>query len=400
MKNSARKTLWFLSLPLAACMALYLAWPSLAENGPPSTRESPGTMSSPVSAQEHRIDLSDTQVKLIKVETVSAHDFIQKQDALGNVAFNDDRTVQVFPPYAGKITEIFSDVGRDVAKGAPLYAIDSPDLQQAESALIAAAGMKELTRQALERARTLYATQGIAQKDLQQAISDNQTALGNYSSAYDALRIFGKSPRQIEQLLQQKKVDARLVVYSPLAGRIIGRSAAMGTLTQPGNAPAPFAVADLSTLWMIANVTENDVTTLSLGQTVEVTLTAFPGRIFRGRVTRIGTALDPNTHRLPVRTELNDPSHELHPGMLANFVIQTSHGIHAPGLPLDAVVREGDGTLSVWTTTDRRRFFKRSIRIGLQQDGLYQVISGVQPGEMVAGEGAIFLSHAFETETR
>lgn len=381
-------------------MALYFAWPSLADNGPAPAPTTVGGSASAVSAQEHRIDLSTTQVRLIEVETVADHDFIQKQDALGNVAFNDDRSVQVFPPYAGKITEIYSDVGRDVAKGAPLYAIDSPDLQQAESTLIAAAGVKDLTQQALDRARTLYAAQGIAQKDLQQALSDHQTALGNYSSAADALRIFGKSQHQIEQLIQNKKVDARLMVYSPLAGRITSRNAAIGTLTQPGNAPAPFVVSDLSTLWMIANVTESDVTTLALGQILDVTLTAFPGRHFRGHVTYIGTALDPNTHRLPVRTEISDPTHELHPGMLANFIIQTSHVLHAPGLPLDAVVREGDGTLSVWTTTDRRRFFKRSIQIGLQQDGLYQVISGIKPGEMVASKGAIFLSHAYETETR
>ena len=396
MKKPARKALWLVALPLSAGMILYLAWPSRAENGPTSLPAS----SSTVSAQEHRIDLSATQIKSVQVETVSVHDFIQKQEALGNVALNDDQTVQIFPPYAGKITEIYSDLGHDVAKGAPLYAIDSPDLQQAESTLIAAAGVLELTQQALERARALYAAQGIAQKDLQQAISDSQTATGNYSSAYDALRIFGKTPRQIEDLLRQKKVDARLVVFCPLAGRVVARNAAIGTLTQPGNAPAPLVVADISTLWMIANVTETDVTGIGLGQSVEVALTAFPGRTFQGHVTYIGTALDPNTHRLPVRTEIKDPTHELHPGMLASFVIQTSRVIHAPGLPQDAVVREGDGTLSIWITTDRHRFFKRSIRIGLQQDGLYQVVSGVQPGELVATEGAIFLSHAFETETR
>ncbi len=400
MKNSARKALWLLALPLTTSMILYLAWPSRAENGPSIAPGTLGNPSSQVSAQERRIDLSDSQVKLIKVETVSAHDFIQKQEALGNVALNDDRTVQIFPPYPGKITAIFSDLGHDVPKGAPLYVIDSPDLQQAESTLIAAAGVLDLTRQALERARALYAAQGMAQKDLQQAQSDNQTAIGNYSSAYDALRIFGKTPRQIEEIIQQKKVDAHLVVSSPLTGRVVARNAAIGTLTQPGNAPAPFVVADLSTLWMMANVTETDVSALALGQTVEITLPAFPGRTFQGHVTYIATTLDPNTRRLPVRTEIKDPSHELHPGMLANFVIQTSHVIHAPGLPLDAVVREGDGTLSIWITTDRHRFFKRSLRIGMQQDGLYQVVSGVQPGEMVAGEGAIFLSHAFETETR
>ncbi len=319
---------------------------------------------------------------------------------MGSIAFNDDKSVQVFPTYAGKITEVFSDVGRDVEKGQPLYAVDSPDLLQAESTLISAASVRELTTRALDRARQLFEVQGISQKDLQQAISDQQSAEGAYKAARDAVRIFGKSESQIDALIANRHIDASLLVRSPISGRVVSRNAAPGTLTQPGTAPAPFTVADISLLWMLANVPESNVPMLRAGQSVEVRLMAYPDRLFQGKITNIGAAVDPGTHRVLVRSEVQDAKHELRPGMLANFVIQAGEAKRSPAVPLDGIVREGDGTMTAWVTTDRHRFFKRTVTLGLQQDGAYQILTGLMPGEIVASEGAIFLSHAYETETR
>ncbi|MDE2258946.1 MAG: efflux RND transporter periplasmic adaptor subunit, partial [Betaproteobacteria bacterium] len=153
-------------------------------------------------------------------------------------------------------------------------------------------------------------------------------------------------------------------------------------------------------MWMLANVPESDVPVLRLGQAVEVRLMAYPDRVFQGKITNIGAAVDSDTHRVLVRSEIQDTKHELRSGMLANFVIQASEASRSPAVLYDGVVREGDGTMTVWSTTDHHRFFKRTVTIGLQQDGHYQILTGVMPGEMVASEGAIFLSHAYETETR
>jgi cobalt-zinc-cadmium efflux system membrane fusion protein len=153
-------------------------------------------------------------------------------------------------------------------------------------------------------------------------------------------------------------------------------------------------------MWMLANVAESDSPDFKAGQEVKVRIMAFPSRLFDGRISTISSTVDPITHRVWVRSEVADPQHELRAGMFATFVIRTGDPIRAIAVPLDGVVREGDGSMTVWVTADRRRFTKRTVRIGLQQDGYRQLLEGLQPGELVATEGALFLSNALATASR
>jgi cobalt-zinc-cadmium efflux system membrane fusion protein len=152
-------------------------------------------------------------------------------------------------------------------------------------------------------------------------------------------------------------------------------------------------------MWMLANVAESDSPDFKVGQEVKVRIMAFPDRVFDGKITTISSTVDPNTHRVWVRSEVADPRHELRAGMFATFIIRTGDPIHAVAVPLDGVVREGDGTMIAWVTADRRRFTRRSVTIGLQQDGYRQILQGLQAGELVATEGALFLSNALATES-
>jgi membrane fusion protein, heavy metal efflux system len=187
--------------------------------------------------------------------------------------------------------------------------------------------------------------------------------------------------------------DPTLVVPSPISGRITARNAAPGLLVQPGNAPAPFTVADINIMWMLANVAETDSPAFRVGQQVQVKISAFPDRMFDGRITTIGAMVDPSTRRVLVRSEINDPQHELRSGMFANFTISVAAPARSPAVPLAGVAREGDGTQTIWVTADRRLFTRRTVRIGEQSDGYRQILEGVQVGELVATEGAIFLSN-------
>jgi cobalt-zinc-cadmium efflux system membrane fusion protein len=211
------------------------------------------------------------------------------------------------------------------------------------------------------------------------------------------VRIFGKTDSDIDHIVAQRMADPTLVVPSPISGRITARNAAPGLFVQPGNAPAPYAVADIDTMWMLANVAEADSPAFRVGQQVQVKIGAFPGRVFDGKVTTIGATVDPNTRRVLVRSEINDPQHELRSGMFANFVIRVGEPVRSPGIPIDGVVREGDGTQTVWVTADRRRFSKRTVKIGLERDGYRQILDGVHAGELAATEGAIFLSNELST---
>jgi membrane fusion protein, heavy metal efflux system len=343
--------------------------------------------------QAQFVDLSEKQAGAVKIGTVESRDFALLKTAVGTIDFNENMLVQVFSQYPGKILKAFYNLGDEVKQGDILFTIDSPDLLQAESNLLATAGVLELQRRTLARVTGLLKTGGSAQKDVDQATSDEQTAEGNFKAARNAVRIFGKTDQEVDQILAARRVDSTLLVPSPISGRIVARNAAPGFLTQPGTPPPPFQVADLSTMWMLANVIESDAPAYKVGQEVEVRVPAYPDTVFKGHVTTVGSMIDPNTHRQLVRSEIDDPQHLLRSGMFASFVIHVGDPVPSLAVPNEGVVREGDGTMTVWVTTDRRRFTKRTVKIGLQQDGWTQILEALQPGETVVTDGAVFLSN-------
>ncbi len=239
---------------------------------------------------------------------------------------------------------------------------EDPAIVQAESTVLGAAATLELTRKELERARVLYGTEGVSARELEQATSDEQTAAAALAAARIALHALGKSDAQIDELIAAGKVDA-----------------------PPG--------ARGGTQWVEVNVAESDVSDIHPHQPVEVTVPAYPGRVFKGSVYRIYATVDPSLHRQTVRCEVADPRHELSPGMLSTVTIALRPPIQALAIPANGVVREGDGTMTAWVTTDRRRYTQRIIEIGLTEDGEVQILAGVHPDELVVTDGAIFLDN-------
>lgn len=345
---------------------------------------------------EASVELSPAQLEAIKIQPVGTWPFAIEKEAVGTISFVDDLSVEVFPPYQGKLLQTFVELGDEAQKDQPLYTIDSPDLIQAESTLIGAAATFALTSKELARVKDLNGTNGVSQRELEQATSDQQTAEGALKAARDAVRVFGKTEAEMDRLVATRKIDPALVVRSPVTGEVTAYNAPPGLLVQPGTAPAPFTVANTSVKWMLANVTESDSPFFHLGQTVEARVMAYPDRVFTGKIAKVYAAVDPATHRVTVRSEIADSKHELRPGMLAGFVIRVQDPVESTAIPMTGVVRNGDGTMAAWVTTDRHRFLQRIIKVGLQKDGHYQVIEGLQRGELAVTEGAIFLSNMLE----
>ena len=321
------------------------------------------------------LDLSTSQLNTIKIEPVRTHLFPVEKEAVGNISFADDLSVQVYPSYQGKIIKSLVELGDQVQKGQPLYTIDSPDLIQAESTLIGAAATMELTSKELARAKDLYTTNvGVPQRELEQAISDEQTAEGALKAARDAVRVFGKSDTEIDQIISSRKIDPVLVVPSPILGQITSFDGPPGLFVQPGNPPAPYTVSNVSLKWMLADVVESELPLFHLGQSVQVKVMAYPDHVFRGKISKIYAAVDPDTHRATVRSEIADPKNELRPGMLANFVIRVQNPVEGIAVPANGVVREADGTMTAWVTTDRHHFVQRVVKTGLRTDGQVQIL--------------------------
>jgi cobalt-zinc-cadmium efflux system membrane fusion protein len=384
---------------VAAAVVVALAgwWLFAGPSAPPPPSEKAASKGrAPAQAAKVVVELTERQAAAIQVGTVGQATFAIAKQAVGNIDFNQNRLVQVFTPYAGRIIAAQANVGDRVLRGQTLFTIDSPDLLTAESSLIAAAGVFTLQSRNLVRLKAILAGGGGAQKDVDQTTSDQQTAEGALKAARDAVRIFGKTEEEIDRIVAERRIDSVLVVRSPIAGLVTQRTAAPGLYVQPGSAPAPITVADTSTMWMVANVPEADSARLRTGQQVKVRVSALPDRTFDGMVAVVGASVDANTRRVMVRSEIRDPDGLLRAGMFATFTIQLGDVPDQPAVPDTAVVREADGSMTVWVTTDRRRFEKRTVKTGLRQRGLTQILEGLQPGELTATDGAVFISNKLE----
>jgi cobalt-zinc-cadmium efflux system membrane fusion protein len=382
---------FWISILAAAALAGVLWFGLLLFGG---TSEAPNrTQRAPIQSRDLEVELTENQVASLKFAFAAEATFSLERSAVGNIDFNQNMLVQVFTPNPGRIILAFANVGDRVRKGQILFAVDSPDLLTAESNLIQAAGVLTLQNANLKRLTETQRSGGGAQKDVDQARSDQQTAEGNLRAALDIVRIFGKTDPEIDQIIQSRKADATLIVRSPIDGIVTQRTAAPGLYVQPGNAPAPFTVSDTSTMWMVANVVESDAPLFRVGQPIKVRLGAYPERIFTGKVSVVGAQVDPATRRMLVRSDVQDPDHVLRAGMFANFTIEYDEPIRATAVPSTGVVREGDGSMSVWVTRNRRQFERRIIKSGLQQDGLTQILDGLARGELVVTDGAVFVSN-------
>lgn len=419
-RNRRRRRFWVVGAIVAAVVAGGLLIGQLGSDGFTWRRTDPGDgsgQSAPkgtgVAADPSEVALDDQQFQRMRLEPVQMRSFQVERSAIGRIAFNEDHTTPVFTAYAGRIVRLIAKPGDEVQRGSPLCEIDTPDLVQAESDFInASSGVRKaknqlaLAERNASRQRDLFSVKAIAQKDLEQAESDLRNAQsdlrgaeGTHAALRDRLRVFGKTDKDLVFLEERRQVDPHMTLVAPIGGTVTSRKVGPGQYVKPDNPDPLFTIADLSSMWLLANVAEADIPLVQLGQTVEVQVAAYPNDIFRARVTHVGAALDPVTRRVVVRAELPDPGRKLKPDMFASFRIVTSAAIQAPGVPVSAVVRDNDKTM-VWVETAPKRVARREVKLGLEQDGFFQIVGGLQAGDRVVVDGGIFLSNAEQTAAR
>ena len=239
---------------------------------------------------------------------------------------------------------------------------EDPATVQAESTLLGAAATFTLTSNVLARAQALYGTNGVSKAELEQDLSAAETAGAALKAARDAVRALGETDDDIDQMIAAGRIES-----------------------------APSLAK-----WAVANVIESDSPLIQVGQPVKIKVMAFPDRVFEGKVSKIFATVDPNTHRMEVRCEVDDPRDELRVGMLASVVIQIQKSEESVAIPVNGVVREGDGTMTAWVTTDRHRFVQRIVETGMREDGQVQILKGLQRGELVVTDGAVFLDNMLQ----
>src|SRR5215468_2660337 len=295
---------------------------------------------------------TETQWASFKLAAVRQVAFRDERMTDGKIAINEDTTTPVFSPYSGRVSRLIAKPGDHVEAGQPLFAIDASEYVQGQNDLVTAvAGVEqkksrlELAKTVEKRQRELLAIRGGALKDLEQAQSDLVNAQGDLRSAEitlaavrNRLRILGRSDEEIAQLEKIDRIGAETIVNAPIGGTVIQRKVGLGQYINTGATDPVFTVGDLSTVWLVANVRESDAPLMKVGAPVEVTVFAWPGRVFNAKLSYVAPALDPNTRRLPVRAVINNPNRELLPEMFASFRIVSGEGKLMTAVPVDAIV--------------------------------------------------------------
>jgi len=246
----------------------------------------------------------------------------------------------------------------------PLLLDQSSDLIQAESDFVTAKAQYRIAQTSAARQRDLYKVDGTALKDWQRAQADLVTASAALASARNRLRLLGKSDAEIAALERH--------------GLPTG---------------AVFSVGTQSTLWLVANVREEDSPLVHLGDPVEVRVPAWPRKPFKARIGYIAPIIDAATHRLVVGAAIQNMQGQLKPNMLANVTIIAGPAATAPAVPEQAVIHEGDMT-HVWVLRNDGSLVLRRIITGRSDGGTVEVIEGLSPGERIVTGGALFIDRA------
>lgn len=351
---------------------------------------------------------TDTQWSSLRLAPVRQVTFRDERTTDGKIANNEDTTTPVFSPYSGRITRLVAKPGDFVERGAPLYAIEASEFVQGQNDLVTAVASLEKAKSRLVLAQTverrqkeLLAIRGGALKDLEQAQSDMVQAQGDMRSAEIALaaarnrlRILGRSDEEIAAAEKLDRISPETLVSAPIGGTVIQRKVGPGQYINVGATDPVFTVGNLETVWLIANVRESDAPRMKVGAPVEVSVLAYPGRVFNARLAYVAPALDPNTRRLSVRAEIANPGRELLPEMFATFRIVSGADRSAPAVPQEAVVYEG-AQARVWVARpEQKAVVARQIEVGSTANGQVEVRKGLDVGETVVASGTLFIDRA------
>jgi cobalt-zinc-cadmium efflux system membrane fusion protein len=358
------------------------------------------------------VQVTADQMHQLSIVNVKLYPFRMQKTAIGQIAFNEDASTVVLTPFAGRVTRLIAKMGDFVKRGDPLFEIDSPEVVQAQTDLIAAVqGLEKarsqlrLAKSVLDRQTSLLAGRATAQREVDQARneyaaaeSDYATAQGTLTAARNRMRVIvGRDQAEVERVERERAVNPLITVNAPIDGTVTARKVGPGQYVRSDAGESLYSIVNLSTMWLKANVPENDIPFVRVGHEIEVKVAALPERVFKARIAAIGAASDAATRRVVVRSEIPNPDGALRAEMFATFKIATGDGDSAPAVPVEAVIREGD-VATVWVEEQPMLFRRRKVTIGMEQDGRVQIRDGVRPGEMVVGRGAIFVDNEWRTQ--
>ena len=325
----------------------------------------------------------------IKIAPIATEPFSDVLRVAGRIDFDRQRMARIGAPVTGRVTDINTTLGAAVKPGDVLARLHSTELGSAQLAYLKARAQSELQQNARERARLLFAADVIGKAELQRRENEYAVAAAELRAASDQLSVLGMSPSAIARMGQSGEISSFSPVVSTLRGSVVELNVSPGQVVQP--ADALFTVADLSRVWAVAEVPEQQADLVAAGQTVDIEVPALGSRKISGELIFVGQVVDPVTRTVPVRTSIDNADGRLKPAMLATMLI-TSRPTEQLVIPASAVVRFENEDL-VYVEIEPGRFRATQVQMGVSYNGKRAVASGLKAGDRIVVEGAFHLNN-------
>lgn len=396
--RQAKLAVWVLMILLAASSCHRETTP-VPSTTPVTTSEQSGPVSEERKTSD-RLKLSPETVRYAKLEFAEAREelVVAPLEVTGRVAINDERAVRVGSLFSGRILDVSVNVGDRVRQGQTLARIHTHEVDEAQSAYVKArADMEqrkteaERTESLLKRAERLFEAKAISLNELEKARVDHKAALQEVTRAEaEVQRTIGH--REHLGLPDNLNYDEPVVVRTPSAGIVLKREITPGASVNPGD--NLFFISDLSSIWVIAEVPEKNLSLLKVGAPLQIRVAAFPETSFAGKIARIGETLNAETRTVEVRCVAENRTGKLKPEMYARLALAVGDRRSALVIPQTAL-QEMDGQTVVFVSSEAGQFERRVVTTGQKQNDLIEITAGLSRGERIVTSGSFQIKSEF-----
>ena len=325
----------------------------------------------------------------IKISEVAQSDVSDILRVAGQIDFDEQALTRIGASVTGRVTQINAQLGNEVKKGDTLALINSSELSNSQLAYLKARSEKEFHRRTVQRAKTLFEADVISAAELQRRESEYEVASAQTRAAQDQLRVLGVNLKAMEELATTGAIDSVASVMATIKGVVVERKVTTGQVVQP--ADVLFTVADLSRVWAVAQVPEQQVAQVKVGQSVRIEVPALENEKLIGKLIYVGSTVNPESRTVLVRTELDNSSGRLKPSMLASMLIESTPTKRMV-VPITAIVREQD-TDYVFTEEKPGSFRLKPVRLSSEHNGQRVVLDGLSQGMRIVSDGAFHLNN-------
>lgn len=336
------------------------------------------------------VNATPALLQKLKIVVVGEAELRDSLRVPARVELDQRRLAHIGATVSGRVVEIRHGLGEAVQKGDLLAVLNSGELATAQSDYLKAMSKLQLRKSVYDRAKQLYESGILATANLQQRENELTEAEVDLNAALDHLKIMGMTDRDVTDLSRRRNIKSLSPITATLSGTVIERKITLGQVVQPSD--AVFTVADLSQIWLVADVSEQLAHWVREGDEAEAEIPALPGnRRFTGRLIYVGDVINPETRTATVRMELPNADEVIKPNMLAILLIRKL-GSQQAVVPDEAVVRE-DNQDHVFVQVGSNEFRLKPVTLGEQEGTVRPVIAGISPGDRVVASGAFHLNN-------